>query len=96
MRGRAHTYCFSQFRTRFAVDRAARVTLSMFIVQTAIHADRGSHHETAEEALAMIEKMIRAGVAEPGEFNVREVDVQGSIVRVFGLEAAGQSGITAR
>ena len=57
----------------------------MFIVQTAIHADPGSHHETAEEALAAIGKMIRAGVAEPGEFNVREIDLDGRTVRVFGL-----------
>jgi hypothetical protein len=67
----------------------------MFIVQTAIHADGGSHHETAEEALAAIEEMIRLGVAEPGEFNVREVDEHGKIVRVFGLEV-GKTGETAR
>lgn len=57
----------------------------MFVVQTAIHADRGSRHETAEEALAAIENMIREGVAEPGEFNVRQVDRDGRTVRVFGL-----------
>ena len=68
----------------------------MFIVQTAIHADRGSHHETAEEALAAIEEMISLGVAEPGEFNVREVDEHGRIVRVFGLEARETGQITAR
>lgn len=67
----------------------------MFIVQTAIHADPGPHHETAEGALATIEEMVRVGVARPGEFNVREVDESGRTVRVFGLEA-GEGGIKAR
>lgn len=64
----------------------------MFIVQTAVHADRGSRHQTAKEALAAIKRMIRAGVAEPGEFNVREVDSEGRTVRVFGLGAAEAPG----
>jgi len=68
----------------------------MFIVQTAIHAEPGSHHEAAEEALAAIEEMIRLGVAEPGEFNVREVDADGRTVRVFGLEAGAAGETTAR
>lgn len=63
----------------------------MFVVQTAIHADRGSQHDTAEEALAAIEEMIRRGAAEPGELNVREVDGRGRIVRVFGPEAEAGS-----
>lgn len=69
-----------------------RLEAEIFIVQDAIHADGGSRHETAEEALAAIEEMIKAGIAEPGEFNVREVDEQGRIVRVFGLEEAGEPG----
>ena len=64
--------------------------------QTAIHADRGSQHETAEEALAAIAEMISLGAALPGEFNVREVDEHGRIVRVFGLEAEEAGEITAR
>jgi hypothetical protein len=35
--------------------------------------------------------MIREGLAEPGEFNIREVDDRGETVRVFGVadSAAG-------
>lgn len=58
----------------------------MFIVQTAVHADPGSHHDTLEDAVAAIEEMVRAGVAEPGEFNVREVDTEGRTVRVIAVE----------
>lgn len=58
----------------------------MFIIQTASHADRGSFHATLEEALAGIAEMIELGVAEPGEFNVREVDEDGATVRVHELE----------
>ena len=69
----------------------------MFVVQTAAHADRGSRHETAAETLAAIEEMIRAGAAEPGEFNPREVDADGRTIRVFGLTGTEQPDeITAR
>ncbi len=57
----------------------------MFIVQTAVHADPGSHHATAEEALAAIEEMVREGIVEPDDFTVREIDDDGRTVRVFGL-----------
>ena len=68
----------------------------MFFVQTAVHADRGSRHETAEEALEAIEEMIHAGVAEPGEFDVREVDAGGRTIRVFGLKPErGDADLTA-
>ena len=39
----------------------------------------------AEEALAGIQEMIDAGVAEASEFNVRETDDSGKIVRVIEL-----------
>lgn len=55
----------------------------MFIVQESIHADHVSRHETREEAIAAIDEMIREGLAEPGEFNVREIDRGGRTVRVF-------------
>jgi len=55
----------------------------MFIVQESIHADRVSRHETREEAIEAVEEMIREGLAEPGEFNVREIDADGRTVRVF-------------
>ncbi len=58
----------------------------MFFVQTAVHADRGSRHATLEEALAAIEELIREGLAEPGELNVRETDRDGNTVRVHELE----------
>ena len=33
--------------------------------------------------------MLRDGLAEPGEFNIREIDDRGEIVRVFGVPDAG-------
>ncbi len=60
----------------------------MFIVQTAVHAEPGSHHATLEEAVVAIEEMIREGVAEPGEFSVREIDDERRTVRVIEVEPA--------
>jgi hypothetical protein len=60
----------------------------MFVVQEAIHADYVSSHETREEAIAAIEDLIQAGLAAPGDFNIRELDEQGRIVRVFDPTAA--------
>lgn len=57
----------------------------MFIVQESIHADHVSRHETREEAIAAIEEMIREGLAERGEFNIREIDDAGRTVRVFSV-----------
>jgi hypothetical protein len=60
----------------------------MFIVQSAAHAEPGSHHATLEEAIAAIEEMIREGLAEPGEFSVREIDDERRTVRVIEVERA--------
>jgi hypothetical protein len=60
----------------------------MFIVQEAIHADFVSSHGTCEEAIAAIEDLIQADLAAPGDFNIRELDEQGRIVRVFDPTAA--------
>jgi hypothetical protein len=60
----------------------------MFIVQESIHADHVSRHETREEAIAAIEEMIREGLAERGDFNIREIDDAGKTVRVFGVPGA--------
>gem|GEM_PF-3804750 len=38
--------------------------------------------------MALIEDMIREGFAEPGQFNIRELDGEGRIVRVFDPAAA--------
>jgi hypothetical protein len=57
----------------------------MFIVQEAVHADFVSSHETREEAVAAIEDLIQAGLAAPGEFNIREMDTSGRTVGVFGV-----------
>ena len=59
--------------------------MSAVVVQESIHADRVSRHETRENAIAAIEEMIREGVAERGEFNIREIDASGKTVRVFSL-----------
>jgi hypothetical protein len=56
--------------------------MSAFIVQESIHADRLSIHGAEEEATAVIMRMIEHGGAEPGEFNIREID-DGHTVRVF-------------
>ena len=64
------------------------MSVSAFIVQESIHADWVSRHETREDAIAAIEEMIREGLAEPGEFNVREIDDGGETVRVFGVPDA--------
>ena len=60
----------------------------MFIVQESIHGDSLSGHEAREDAVALIEDMIREGLAEPGQFNIRELDEHGTIVRVFDPLAA--------
>jgi hypothetical protein len=60
----------------------------MFVVQEAIHADSVSSHETREEAVAAIEDLIQAGLAAPGDFNIRELDATGRIVAVFEVAPA--------
>jgi hypothetical protein len=60
----------------------------VFIVQESIHGDYLSSHEACEDAVALIEEMIRSGLAQPGEFNIREHDEQGNVVRVFNPTAA--------
>jgi hypothetical protein len=63
-----------------------------FVVQESIHADSVSRHETRQEAIAAIEEMIREELAEPGEFNIREIDNAGETVRVFGLPGGTDRG----
>jgi hypothetical protein len=60
-----------------------------FVVQESSHADWVSRHDTREQAIAAIEEMLRDGLAEPAEFNVREIDDRGETVRVFGVPDAG-------
>jgi hypothetical protein len=55
----------------------------VFIVQESIHGDYLSSHETREDAVGMIVDMVRGGLAEPGQFNIREMDELGRTVRVF-------------
>ena len=64
--------------------------MSAFIVQESIHADWVSRHQTRKDAIAAIEEMVREGVAEPGEFNIREIDDRGETVRVFGVPDAAE------
>ena len=54
----------------------------MFIVQEAIHADYVSSHETREDAVEAIDDLIQAGLAAPGDFNIREIDAAGRTVGV--------------
>jgi DNA-binding CsgD family transcriptional regulator len=61
----------------------------MFIVQESIHADHVSRHETRDEAIATVAEMIREGLAELGEFNIREIDAEGRTVRVFPVAGIG-------
>jgi hypothetical protein len=60
----------------------------VFIVQESIHGDYLSSYEAPEDAVALIEDMIREGLAEPGQFNICEIDEQGTVVRVFDPTAA--------
>jgi hypothetical protein len=50
------------------------------------HADYVSSHETRDEAVAAIEDLIQAGLASPGDFNIREIDPGGRIVRVIDID----------
>jgi hypothetical protein len=59
--------------------------MSVFVVQESIHADRVSRHGTRDEAIVAIEEMIREGLADRGEFNIREIDDAGNTVRVFSV-----------
>jgi len=61
--------------------------VSAFIVQEAIHADRLSRHDGAEEAVAAVREWVLRGCARPHELNVREIDATGRTVRVFGVAA---------
>jgi hypothetical protein len=63
----------------------------VFIVQESIHADHLSSRQTCEEAVALIEEMIRSGLAQPGDFNICEIDEQGTVVRVFDPTAAAEA-----
>jgi hypothetical protein len=58
----------------------------MFIVQTAIHADRISVHETEMEAVDAIREMFEAGFAVPGEYNIVELGPDRRVVRVFDVD----------
>jgi hypothetical protein len=64
------------------------VGMTTFIVQESTHADHVSRHRTRDEAVAAIEEMLREGLAEPGEFNIREIDDAGETVP--GLRSAGR------
>jgi len=58
----------------------------MFVVQTAIHADRVSTHETESEAVEAIRELFEAGFAVPGEFNIVELGPGRRVVRVFDVD----------
>ena len=58
----------------------------MFIVQKAANADRGSIHETREEAIAAIKELFDAGLAERGEFAVAELGADGRTTHVFSVD----------
>src|SRR5882724_11576298 len=79
----------SNSRRRRRPDRALahRMRVAAFVVQESIYADSVSRHETREQAIA-IEEMLREGLAEPGQFNVRQIDDFGRTVRVFGVPRA--------
>jgi hypothetical protein len=58
----------------------------MFVVQTAIHADRVSAHETEAEAVEAIRELFEAGFAVPGEFNIVELGPDRRVIRVFDVD----------
>ena len=65
----------------------------MFIVQEAIHADYVSSHETREEAIAAIEDLIHAGLAAPGDFNIRERKYVQLRLEAYGVTNSPQWGV---
>jgi hypothetical protein len=65
-----------------------------FVVIVSIHGDPGGRYETREQAFAVIEGMVRHGIAAAGAFTVVERDSSGQVVgEPFGapsdLEDAG-------
>ncbi|MGI8478662.1 MAG: hypothetical protein ACR2M2_02185 [Gaiellaceae bacterium] len=58
----------------------------MFVVQTAINADRVSAHETEAEAIQAIRELFEAGLAERGEFNVVELGENRRVIRAFDVD----------
>ncbi len=58
----------------------------MFVVQTAIHADRVSVHEAEAEAVEAIRELFGAGLAVPGEFNIVELGPDRRVIRVFDVD----------
>jgi DNA-binding NarL/FixJ family response regulator len=62
--------------------------MRMFVVQEGAHADHVSRHATREDAMAAIDEMIRTGVAKPGDLNIREIDGDGTTLRVFSSHPA--------
>ena len=58
----------------------------MFVVQTAIHADRVSIHQSEADAVEAIRELFEAGFAVPGEFNIVELGPDRRIVRVFDVD----------
>jgi DNA-binding NarL/FixJ family response regulator len=51
-----------------------------FFIVDSIHGDPGGRYANCEEALAVVEGMVRDEIARPGEFSVVEVDDQGDVV----------------
>jgi uncharacterized protein YoaH (UPF0181 family) len=58
----------------------------MFVVQTAIHADRVSIHEREAEAVEAIRELFAAGFAVPGTLNIVELGRDRRVVRVFDVD----------
>jgi hypothetical protein len=59
--------------------------VNAFIVQERIHADALSRHENREDAVAAVEELTHEGLADPGDFNIREIDDAGKTVGVFDI-----------
>jgi hypothetical protein len=58
----------------------------MFVVQTALHADRVSVHQTEAEAVDAIRAMFDAGFAVPGEYNIVQLGPDRRVARVFEVD----------
>lgn len=58
----------------------------MFVVQNSTYADPVSRHRTREEAVAAVKELLGAGLAEPREFNIVELEEDGDVVETpFGV-----------
>jgi DNA-binding NarL/FixJ family response regulator len=51
-----------------------------FVIVHSVYGEPGGRYASRDEALAVIDGMVRDGIAEPAEFAVVEVDMDGEVI----------------